>query len=213
MGCSNDFFCPLGMVGRDIGWSGMVTWLRHNPLWLGYMWGGILLSKPFVASRIIESSLTWMFISVEQHTNGGFNKENDRETTRHSGVLWPAQIPRAGSGAFLGRPQLLARRIKSDWTQGKLFFNNICKPKSDFTQEHYGSHFGSQKGLRIISRAMLRRGKILRCEASFGGRQWSKGHDGSRLPWYGIPTIHSKTKSMKFPPKKNTKNIKDQRHN
>ena len=116
-------------------------------------------------------------------------------------------------GRFFGTTTAFGSENKVRLDSGQTFFNNICKPKSDFTQEHYGSHFGSQKGLRIISRAMLRRGKILRCEASFGGRQWSKGHDGSRLPWYGIPTIHSKTKSMKFPPKKNTKNIKDQRHN
>ena len=82
-------------------------------------------------------------------------------------------------GRFFGTTTALARRIKSDWTQGKLFFQQHLQAKVRF-HSHYGSHFRSQKGLRIISRAMLRRGKILRCEASFGGRQWSMGHDGSR---------------------------------
>ena len=209
------FFCPLGMVGRDIGWSGMVTWLQHNPLWLGYMWGGILLSKPFVASRIIESSLTWMFISVKQHTNGGLNKENDRETTRKGGA-----VTSSDSQGWIGRSfwttTALARRIKSDWTQGKLFFQQHLQAKVRF-HSHRGVHFGSLSDWEssAVPCCVAERfwgAKLPLVDAS--GRWVTMGHDGSRLPWYGIPTIHSKTKSMKFPQKKkHKKTSKTQRHN
>ena len=95
---------------------------------------------------------------------------------------------------------------------GQTFFQQHLQAKVRF-HSHYGSHFRSQKGLRIISRAMLRRGKILRCEASFGGRQWSMGHDGSRwvttsMVWH--PNDPFKNKIHENPSKKkHTKNIKD----
>ena len=72
-----------------------------------------------------------MFISVKQHTNGGLNKENDRETTRKGGA-----VTSSDSQGWIGRSfwttTALARRIKSDWTQGKLFFQQHLQAKVRF---------------------------------------------------------------------------------